>query len=228
MRNAATAFLTALVNARETGIVPRKFLWVRARDRDTDEIVGFGLWTGDDDVDVTLRDGQTGATVVRLYLGMGTSLVIPAIPMVSDLTVQTVRCEMSQLNDAIQQMVRGYDVRLAKVDIHEGLLSPDTRQLVSAPEIAFLGEVDGAPVETPAAGGQGKISLEIVSDAIRMLTRTNPRKRSYEGQKRRSGDEFGRYANAVASWTIPWGELEAGAAAPPAPAPKKRGIFSGL
>lgn len=209
MRNPDPAFMAALTAARENGIVPRRFLWVRAKDRTTGEVEAIGLWTGDDDVSVTLRDGQTGEFSNRLYYGMGTTLVIPDIPMVSDMTIQTVSCEMSQLSAVTQQLVRGYDVRLAKCDIHEGLLSTVTRELVSAPEIAFLGEVDGAPIDTPAAGGEGKIVIEVVSDAIRMLTRTNPRKRSYEGQKRRSGDEFGFYSNAVSTWQIPWGEVAA-------------------
>lgn len=209
MRNPSVAFNAALLAAKDSGIVPRRFLYVRAKDRETGEPAEIGLWTGDDDVSVTVRDGQTGSLVVRTYYGMGTTLKIPEISMVSDLTIQTVACEISQIDAVTEQLVRGYDVRLAKCDIHEGLLSTETRQLVDNPEIAFLGECDGSDGETPAAGGEGKFTLEIVSDAIRMLTRTNPRKRSYEGQKRRSGDDFGLYSNAVAAWKVAWGEVAA-------------------
>ena len=44
------------------------------------------------------------------------------------------------------------------------------------------------------------------SDAISMLTRTNPARRSYENQLRRDGDELNLYANAVGTWQVSWGE----------------------
>ncbi len=205
MRNVNPAFMSALTEARDRGIVPRRFLYVTAKDRSAGAPAGIGLWTGDEDINVTLISGITGQEVMRTYYG-ARNLVIPAIPRVSDMTIQTITVTMSQIADAVQQLIRGYDVRLAKAEIHDGLLDPVTRQLVSPPELSFLGEVDGAPIETPAVGGQGKASLKLVSDAISMLARKNPRKSSYEGQRRRAGDEWGLYASTVATWKIPWGQ----------------------
>lgn len=211
MRNANPAFLAALAAAGDDGLIVRKFMFVTGHTRDGTPVeVGIGLWTGDDDVTVNVMDGQTGLVVNRTYYGMGTSLKIPTIPRVSDMSIQTLQISISQLNNIDQIMVRENTVRFAKVDIHEGILSPMTGTLVSAPEIAFLGEVDGDPIDTPEAGGEGSITLEIVSDAIRALTRTNPAKRSAATQSRRAGDQFSKYSNRTANMEMPWGEVRAG------------------
>lgn len=151
-------------------------------------------------------DGQTGALVNRTYYGMGKKLNIPSIPRVSDMTIQTISCRLSQLSVVTQTLVRENNVRFAKVDIHEGLLNTRTKLLLSNPEIVFLGEVDGDPIETPRAGGVGSISLSVVSDAIRALTLTNPQMRSFEAQKQRGNDLFGTYSGSVKNFEFDWGE----------------------
>jgi len=207
MRNGNPAFIAALGNAKTDGLVPRRFLFVRAKTRDPVPVpFELGMWTGDDDVTVNVMDGETGLPVTRLYYGMGTSLKIPKIPRVSDQSIQVLEVTMSQLNNITQTLVRENNVRLAQVDIHEGLLSTETRLLVSPPEIAFLGEVDGDPIDTPPVGGEGSITMEIVSNAIRTLTRTNPAKRSYETQNKRSGDQFSKYSNLTENMQPTWGE----------------------
>jgi len=207
MRTADSAFISALVDAPAKGIKPRRFLWVRAKTRDTTPAAfEIGLWTGDRDISVTVKDGLTGSNVNRVYFGMGRKLVMPTISRVSDLTIQTPTVKMSQLSNVTQTLVRENNVRFAKVDIHEGLLHTTTKLLVSAPELVFIGEVDGDPIETPKAGDTGSITLELVSDAIRSLTRTNPAMRSYETYNQRSGDQFGKYSNTIANFEFAWGE----------------------
>lgn len=191
--------------ARDKGILPAWFFWVTVRDRLTGEPEEFGIWSGDDTISVDVISGVTGGVVSRTYVGQA-NLTIGNIPRVSDLTIQTIEVKMSAIAPICQQIVRGYDTRLAKVEIHQGWLDVSSRLFADPPEIEFLGEVDGAPIETAAAGGESMITLKIVSDAISMLTRTNPRKRSFEGQKRRNSDEFAKYGNAVAAWKIYWGE----------------------
>ena len=111
---------------------------------------------------------------------------------------------MSQIALPAQELVRGRDLRLARCEVHEMQVDLDTGQLATTPEIVFLGVVDGAPISTPAAGGEGGILIAIASEALLMLSRTNPRRSSHESQKRRSGDQFSRYASTVSSWDIPW------------------------
>jgi hypothetical protein len=107
----------------------------------------------------------------------------------------------------VQLAVRGYDLRLAAIEIHEGYLDLSTHQLLAPPVVDFVGWVNGAPITTPPAGGQGSITLNCVSHS-RMLTRTNPAKRSHESQKLRSNDQFRRYSTVAAQWQYWWGERE--------------------
>lgn len=204
MRDADSAFVTALSDARTRGLVVRRFLTCTVKDRDTGDPVELCYWTGDREIEIDVISGVTGAAETRTFLG-GINLTIGNIPRTADLTIQTIDISMSGVAPACQALVRTYDARLAKVEVHVGLLDPRTRLPVADPGIEFLGEIDEAPIETGAAGGESTIQLKIRSDAISMLTRPNPRKRSYEGQKRRSGDEFSLYANSVKTWQVPWG-----------------------
>lgn len=205
MRNPSIPFATALTNKF---MVPRRFLWVRPMTFATPPVAAtpVGIWTGDYPVAVTVMDGQTGTNTTRTYIGVGSKLKIPPIPRVSDLTIQTLSVKLSQLEPSTSNMVRANNVRFAKVDIHEGLFSTETRLIVANPELVFIGEVDGDPIETPSAGEVGSLTLQIVSDAIRSLTVTNPAKRSYEMQNGRSGDQFSRYSNTVGNIDLTWGE----------------------
>jgi hypothetical protein len=205
MKSIDPSFLLALTNTRDQGILPRTFVWLTAKAFDTGAPVSFGVWTGDDDISVTVISGTTGLPEARAYLG-GLNISIGDQPRVSDMTQQSITVEMSQVADAAQTMARGYDLRLAKVEIHEMTLDPSTGQLSAIPQLSFLGQVDTAPFDTPSVGQDGKIALNAVSDAISMLSRTNPQKSSYEGQKRRGNDQWGKYSSAVKSWSIPWGQ----------------------
>ena len=205
MKNVSPSFVAALTGAREQGLVARSLVYVTARDRNTGVPVSAGFWTGGEDIDIDVIDGTTGAMVTRTYYG-DVNLDVPEIPRVSDMTIQTVDIRFSQIAPAVQQLVRGWDARLAEVEVHQLLLDPATGQAAGAAEVAFLGVVDGQPIETPAAGGEGAITLSLISSAIAMLARTNPLKSSYEGQKRRQDDQWGRYSGVVANWDIAWGQ----------------------
>ncbi len=206
MRNISSALLAAITGARQNGIAPRTLVYVTAKNRTTGLPESIGVWSDHDDSNIPVLSGITGLQETRLYYGGGALLQVSDIPRVSDLTVQTVTVDLSQIADVAQRLVREYDVRLAKVEIHQVLLDPASGLPVSIDAPVFLGEVDGAPIKTPAIGGRGSISLKVISDAISMLTRTNPRKSSYEAQKRRQGDEWGLYSGTIETWNIPWGQ----------------------
>lgn len=205
MKNISSSFQAALLAARDTGIVPRRLVYFYAKERGTGDPVELGLWTGDEDMVISVISGTTGTAEDRTYYG-SLNLVVPEIPRVSDMTIQSVTVTISQIASITQELVRGYDLRLAKVEVHDLLLNTVSKLPVGPAEISFLGEVDSAPINTPAAGEEGDISITIVSDAISMLARTNPQKTSYEGQKRRSNDQWGKYKSTVAAWTVPWGQ----------------------
>jgi hypothetical protein len=197
MRNIDGNFFSALSQARDAGIIPRTFVWFSAKEISTGSPVTLGLWTG-------VISGTTGLPEARTYYG-AINLSPGETPRVSDMTAQTISLEMSQIADVTQELVRSYDLRLAKVEIHEMSIDPTSGALSAAPSIAFLGQVDGAPIDTPSVGEDGKLSISVISDAISMLNRTNPQKSSYEGQKRRSNDQWGKYSSTVKNWNIPWG-----------------------
>lgn len=205
MKNISAAYLATLQGARDGSLVPVTFVWFLGKVRATGAPVELGLWTWDEDIEVTVLSGVSGLPVARTYYG-AVNLSVGDIPYVSDLTVQSVTIGMSQIAPAAQKLVREYDIRLAKCEIHEMTYDKTTGSLSSAPEIAFIGRVDGAPLNTPAVGQAGSIEISISSDAISMLTRTNPAKSSYEGQRRRGGDAWGRYSSTIKTWDIPWGK----------------------
>lgn len=207
MRGISTNNQLAVAGARSKGIAPRGFFWITAKNLETGEPHSFGLWTGFDTVSVDVMSGSTGAIETRDYVG-GVSLQIGDITRVSDLTIQTIEVKFSAIAPACQTIVRAHDVRLAKIEIHTGWLDTVTRSIADMPEVDFLGLVNGAPIETAATGGESLVTLNIISDAAAMLTRTNPSKRSYEGQKRRDGDEINLYANTVKMIRVFWGENE--------------------
>ena len=205
MKNPDPNFLGALQGARDNGLSIRSLVYFSVKKFDGTPIE-LGVWTGDEDISIAVVSGITGQMVTRNYYGFGLIEDIDPIPRVSDLTIQTVTISLSQIAGVTQQLARGYDIRLGKVEIHRAILDRKSRRPVSAPELDFLGEIDGSPIDTPQVGEEGSIQIRAVSDAISMLERKNPLKSSYEGQKRRGGDEMGKYASTVATWDIPWGQ----------------------
>ncbi|MCV9997321.1 hypothetical protein OE766_03595 [Pararhizobium sp. YC-54] len=205
MRNSNTTFNNAMAVAQDTGLVPRQFVYVKnVKPFAGGSAESFGFWTGDEDAIFTVIDGQSGLPVARTYYG-AVNMVVDNIPRVSDMTIQSIQISVSQIATATELLVRGYDVRLAKVEIHEMALDPASRLPISDPEVIFLGQIDGAPIETPAVGEDGSITFSINSDAMSMLSRINPRKSSYQSQRRRSDDRWGKYAGTVKNWPIKWG-----------------------
>lgn len=206
MRNSNTTFNNAMAVAQDTGLAPRQFVYVKnVKPFAAGAALSFGFWTGDEDAIFTVIDGETGLPVDRTYYG-AVNMVVDNIPRVSDMTIQSISISVSQIATATELLVRGYDVRLAKVEIHEMALDPDSHLPISNPEVIFLGQIDGAPIETPAVGEDGAITFSINSDAMSMLSRVNPRKSSFQSQRRRSDDRFGKYAGTVKNWPIKWGQ----------------------
>lgn len=189
------------------GVIPRNFVWIKARNRDTGAAEYVGFWNGLDSVDVSVIDGVSGLPVTRTYHAAGSLLAVGTITRTPELEVRTVRVGLSQISEAVQLAVRGYDVRHAPIEIHEGYLDLESRKLVGDAIVDFVGWVNGAPIDTPAINQNGGIQLDCVSHS-RMLTKTNPAKKSHETQKRRSADKFRQYNTVAGQWQYWWGERE--------------------
>lgn len=201
------------ISSRE-GIAPAYFLWIKAKNRTTGAPETMGLWSGWDAVNAEVLDPDTRLPVTRPYQAGGSIVGWPAIPLETGLVVRNVRIRLSQINDAVQNAIRGYDAKHAPIEMHMGFFDPHSMIPVGPAIPVFIGRVNGAPITTPAAGDEGSIELVGVSDT-RELTRVNPLKRSDEMQQRRvvSGvpDRFRRYSDVAGGWlqNIHWGEAKA-------------------
>lgn len=205
MINASPEIVTLLENSAGDGHVERKLVWFVVKDRLSGAPVGRGIWDGSEDLSFTIASGLTGQNEARQYYG-ATLLSVGDIACTTDMTVQSVSIDLSQIADVAQQLMRQYNARLALVEIHTLYMHPETGMPVGA-LLDWVGEIDKAPIKTPRIGGEGSIAIQTVSDLMSMLTRVNGRKSSYEDQKKHgNGDEWSKYASTAGSWKIPWGQ----------------------
>jgi hypothetical protein len=175
---------------RETrgGLAERFMIWIEARNRASNAVEGLGLWTGEDTEETTALDLWTNATVTRMYQGAGGLLAVTGLQHTAGLEVRPVHVTLSALDATVTLAVRDFDVRGARVQIWRRTLSAETGLPVGAPEPAFMGFVNRAPIPRPAAGGLATIELECVS-AVRLLTVPNGRKKSDAAQRLRDPDD---------------------------------------
>lgn len=186
-------------------LVARDFMRITARDRATGDPVTHGFWSDLGDVTAQVVDADTGLVTAYDFEGAGSLIAVDPIPMVSNLTVQTITVQFSQLEERINELLRTYDLRQARVEIYRGEFDPDTLTMAEAATSRFVGFVDGAPVETPAEGGEGSISIKCVSSA-QELTKGNPDMRSHESQQLRApGDDFYKDVTTCGDLVIFWG-----------------------
>lgn len=208
MRDYIDSATAAAISSRQ-GIIPVNFIWIAARNRSNGGLETAGFWNGWDAVTAQVIDPDTQLPVAREYQAGGSVIEVPAIPLESDLSVRTIRIRLSGINPAVELAIRGYDPKHAPIQIHRGFLDIET-QLPVAPAVPrFIGWINGAPIKTPAVGGEGGVELSCVSHT-RSLTKTNPLKRSDEMQRKRGGDRFRRYSDVAGGWlhNVHWGEAK--------------------
>lgn len=215
-RELSAANLAAL----EAGtLVARDFLWFVARDRDTGDPVTDGMWSDVGNVSAEVLDPDTGVADEREFFGSGTLVQVDDVPLVSNLTVQNITIRLSQVENRVEQLVRDYDVRQARVEFYRGLFDPNTRSLVDPAFCLFVGFVDKVEINTGAEDEEGGVVLTCVSHT-QELTRYNPDTRSDTSQKLRSAtDNFFADASVVGNWEHFWGKTSG------AVATEKKGLF---
>lgn len=193
-------------NALDAGtLVARDFLRIVARNFETGEAEAANFWSDIGVVSVAVENVDTGGTSTYDFSGALDLISIDDIPMQTGIAVRTVRVQLAQASDEVINFVRGYDLRLAPVQVWRGLFNTDTGSLIAPPKSRFLGFVDRAPITTPKAGQSGSVGLDCVSHT-RELTRANSANRSDEQQKLRSGDRFRRYTATIGTVEIYWGQ----------------------
>lgn len=196
---------TAALAARR--LMPRDFLTITARDRETGDPVSVGFWSDLATVDALVIDPDTGASSLRTFKGAGALIGITDIPAVVGVSVETVTITMSQLDEQVEAAVRLYDVKQARVEIHTGLLDPDSRKLVDPAEPLFVGFVDRVEIRTPRENEEGAAVL-VCTSGTQELLRSNPATRSHEDQQIRApGDAFFKDAAVCGDWDHYWGAV---------------------
>lgn len=172
--------------------------------------VTFAYWTGEDNVAINVVPAGAETPVSRNFVGGATLLDVPAVVDAIGLEARSISLGLDHISTAVgspMDMVFGNNVRVARVELHRALFDPSTWNLVSTPHLIFAGRVDGASVDDAAAGGEGGLSLEVISNAID-LTRTSPAMESDEQQRRRSGDRFRRYGDTAGQVSTWWGQAK--------------------
>lgn len=206
-------------------IVARDFLWIVARTRDTGEAVTDGVWSDVGEITCEVINPNTGSAVTRSFIGAGTLVQISAIPLVSNLTVQTCTIKLSQVSDHVNDLVRTYDCKQARVEIFRGLFDPDTRLLVAPAVPRFVGFVDEIQITTPREGDEGGVELMCKSHT-QELTRSNPDTRSDASQRLRSAtDNFYQDTTVVGEWQLFWGRSQGTVPTMPTPAEMARAVW---
>lgn len=179
MRSIASPVTDALA-ARQ--LVARDFLWIVARTRDVFPVsVSVGFWSDVGNVSASVLDPDSGSPVTRSFYGSGRLISATDVSLVSNITIQTVRLRMSQLDDLVNQAIRTYDVRQARVELYRGLFDPASRAMVSPAFCRFVGFVDRVEIQTAPAREPGHAQLTCLSHTQEM-TRSNPDTRSHQSQ----------------------------------------------
>ncbi len=185
------------LNARH-GLLVRHLLWIRAKNRDTGATETIGLWDGDDHGQFTV-DGN-----VRTYYGVGALLGVPDLTARAGLEVWQPEVSVSGIAPEVEIALRGYEPKLAPVEIHRAFFAPAEGTLLGSPVRIFKGWIDGVSIPTPEEGGDATASITLASNS-RGLTRVIPAKKSDEAYQRRSGDRIMRYADIGGTVKVRWG-----------------------
>lgn len=203
MRNLSAENYAAL-QARE--LVARDFLWLVARDRSTGASFSYGFWSDVGDVSAPMLNPNTGLPETRNFEGSGTLISISDIAMEASITMQTITINLNQIDEAVNNIIRGYDLKQGQVEVYRGLFSPLSRQLVAPAVNRFIGFVDQITVNTPKEGEEGSVTLTCASHSHE-FTRYNPSTRSHEDQKRRDpDDDFFVDASTIGEREHFWGQ----------------------
>ncbi len=183
-----------------SGVSCKGLLWITAKDRVTGAPATIGLWDGDDHDVFTIQSQN------RTYFGAGNLIRFPDLTASIGVRIRTLSVVLSALTPEVQQAVKAYDARHAPAEIHLAEFSPETNNLIDAPDRVVKGWIDKINWGRPGARGESTCTLTIVS-AARALTRTLPHKYSDAAQRLVDpADAFNRYTAVSTVSDVWWGE----------------------
>lgn len=185
-----------------SGISMRMLVWISAKNRITNQTETLGLWNGDDHQDFTI-DSQ-----VRTYYGAGNFISADPLMTQVGLNIRKFNLRVSPITPEMNQVLRGYNPKMAPVQIHSVCYNTDNDNIVGQPFEVFRGWIDKFPIRTPSIGGEGEGSIEMVG-YTRILTNRLAIKRSDENQRRRlSTDTFFNDVAITGQVITPWGSKQ--------------------
>lgn len=189
--------IAAQLSAR-AGLDARHLMWIEARNRDTGDMESIGIWDGDDHLDFVIGG------VTRTYLGAGGLLSVPDLTMRVGLDIWQPEVQVSAITPEVEQALRGYDPKLAPVEIHRAFFDPVEATLLAPPVRIFKGWIDGVSIPTPEEGGEAVATITLASNS-RSLTRKLHALRSDAAYQMRGGDRINRYTDVVGQIKTRWG-----------------------
>lgn len=180
------------------GYLAHLLVHVTARNLTSGLSESLGIWTGEQDRSFVIG-GQTLAYLAAPGLP-------PPDPVVYEtgLPVQRYRVKVPSLGPEALDLINGYDLTLAPVELHRALFNTATMALIAEPRRIFRGYIDGTPQVIPALGGEGSLEFALLSTSF-ALTRTSPLKKSDAVQTQRSGDRLRQYQGVSGTVRSPWG-----------------------
>lgn len=206
MRSIASDILTQL--AKRTGIKVRLSIWITARNRTTGLPETIGIWNGDDTVVLNIG-GQD-----RIYYGAGGLLDFDELKQEKGIVIHRLVGRFSAISAEIETALREYNSKFARVECHMIFYNPETDNVIASPYRFFKGWIDTAPIKTPAKGGQGVATINMVGHA-RILTRLISIKRSDANQRKRdTNDRFFENVSVTGTIITPWGQAGVASASP--------------
>lgn len=182
------------------GIAARHLIWIEAKNRTTGATETMGIWNGDDTVTITI-DGTP-----RTYIGAGGLIKMPTLTAGIGLEVRYHEISLSPYTAEVEQAIRGYDPRLAPIEVHRALFSLDTGALVGTPTRWLKGFINEVAFDEPEEGGEAAVNVSVAS-AARALTAPLALFKSDASMRRVSAaDAFRLYSDVAGEVEVWWGE----------------------
>lgn len=183
---------------RRDGMVAKSLMWVIGRNRSSGAPEPVGVWTGDQDMEFTIRG------TVRAYAGEGALHPMDPIVQRAGTDVRLLRVLLNPLDPTVTRLVRVLDVGQAPAEIHRAFFDPLTGDLIEEPQRVWKGFVDQGPITTPQIGNQALIEMTLASSA-RALHRGLTLTKSDVVQRLRGGDEIRQYGDVSGKVKTYWG-----------------------
>jgi hypothetical protein len=179
-------------------VMPRWLLWIAAKNFGSLTAAPVGLWNGEDNLTFTIGGSP------RVYQGGLSRFEVEPITYATGLDVRNLQISFAANAPETEDVVRGFVIRLAPVELHLALLDPDTTDLIDVQPM-FRGFINRAPLTTPAQGGGDTVTIEMVS-RMRTLALPGPalKKTDQAMRLRNSADSFRQYGSIAGEVQTEW------------------------